>query len=215
MAVCPTWRDYGNRTGTTISKPGVNFGRKGGAEPGQTFGAHVNLDAVLDMRTNTGLKGVLVPVTNQGVTTLKHQTFGKHGFRAPGYGKLVKDTPGLSHEHDDMGNITPRILRCINELNAQMGQSGPSRRVHHNAESHRNAIFGGITAADMEQGDAFPLTVFQPDSLLGGTVVSNYLAVSTLETLAEFKAYALLLHAAGYYVPRSWTWGMSIRDRVR
>lgn len=211
MAVCPTWADYGNRSMSAIAKPGVNFGRAGGAERGQTFAAHVNLDGVLDMRTNTGLKGV---INAQG----KHQTFGKSGFTAAGYGKATKATPGMSQEHDDMGNITPRILRCINELNSAMGQSGPFRRVHHNAESHRNAIFGGITGDDMKKGEAFPLTVFQPESLLNGgrykvSAIATYGAVSTLLTLEEFKAYAILLHDAGHYVPRSWTWGMSIRDR--
>jgi hypothetical protein len=44
--------------------------------------------------------------------------------------------------------------------------------------------------------------------------VSLYEAVSTLETMDEFKTYAQLLNEAGYYVPRSWTWGMSIRDRA-
>jgi len=34
-----------------------------------------------------------------------------------------------------------------------------------------------------------------------------------LETHAEFKRYAVLLNQAGYFVPRNWTWGMSIRDR--
>ena len=159
------------------------------------------------MRTSTGLKGV---INEKG----KHQTYGSHGFTAAGYGSVVKASPGMSHEHDDMGNITPRILRCINYLNAKMGQSGPFRRVHHNAESHRNAIFGGITGEDMKKGEAFPLTVFQPRSLLLGTGVSYYQAVFTLETLGEFKAYAKLLHSAGFYVPRSWTWGMSIRDGV-
>jgi hypothetical protein len=207
MCVCPTWSSYGGRTTESITKAGINFGRHGGTEQGQSFGAGVNLDGVLDMRTNTGLKGV---INEKG----KHQTYGSSGFTAAGYGSVVKASPGMSHEHDDMGNITPRILRCINYLNAKMGQSGPFRRVHHNAESHRNAIFGGITGEDMKKGEAFPLTVFQPRSLLFGTGVSHYQSVFTLEALDEFKAYAVLLHRAGFYVPRSWTWGMSIRDGV-
>lgn len=207
MAVCPTWSSYGMRTTEQIAKAGVNFGRHGGTEAGQTFEAGVNLDGVLDMRTSTGLKGV---INAKG----KHQTYGRNGFTAAGYGAAVKAAPHLTSEHGDMGNITPRILRCINYLNTKMGQNGPLRRVHHNAESHRNAIFGGITGADMKKGDAFPLTVFQPRSLLANSPVAYYTAVSTLETLGEFKAYALLLHRAGYYVPRSWTWGMSIRDGV-
>lgn len=74
-----------------------------------------------------------------------------------------------------MGNLTPRILRCINELNVAMGATGPNasrRRVHHNAESHRNHAFGALTQADMttvkegeSYGDGLPLTVFQHRSL--------------------------------------------------
>jgi hypothetical protein len=32
--------------------------------------------------------------------------------------------------------------------------------------------------------------------------------------MQEFRTYAGLLHEAGYFVPRNWTWGMSIRDKV-
>lgn len=210
MAVCPTWADYGSRTLKPISKPGLDFGRKDGVEPGQVFPVNSNLDAVLDMRTNTGLKGRQVKIMGKdGTSKLDWQTYGKDGVRASTYNKTVSSTPEMSHEHDDMGNLTPRILRCINELNAAMGQSGPFRRVHHNAESHRNAIFGGITASDMANGEAFPLTVFQP----AGLKVQGHDSVCTLESLIEFKAYAALLNEAGYYVPRSWVWGMSIRDR--
>ncbi len=208
MAVCPTWAAYGTRSDHAITKAGINFGRHGGAEAGQTFAKGANMDGVLDMRTNTGLPGI---INDKG----KHQTFGKNGFTAAGYGRVVESTPGMSSEHNDMGNITPRILRCINYLNTQMQKDGPFRRVHHNAESHRNAIFGGITGKDMINGEAFPLTVFQPDRLSLGSQVSRYTDVSTLENMSEFREYAALLHQAGYYVPRSWTWGMSIRDQIR
>ncbi len=214
MAVCPTWEVYGSRSDSEITKAGVNFGRHGGtAEAGQTFERGSNMDAVLDMRTNTGLRGTL---TKEG----KQRTYGSNGFTAGGYGAAVKARPGMSSEHSDMGNITPRILRCINYLNTQMQKDGPFRRVHHNAESHRNAIFGGITGPEMIKGEAFPLTIFQPDRLSvpngasAGEGVSIYKDVSTLETMDEFKRYAVLLHKAGYYVPRSWTWGMSIREQI-
>ncbi|MDB4934365.1 MAG: hypothetical protein JWP87_1337 [Labilithrix sp.] len=212
MAVCPTWGNYGSRSVSAISKPGVNFGRKGGAEPGQTFQTNSNLDGVLDMRTNTGLKGQKVTFEKDGVMKQEWRTHGKDGFGASGYNKRAASTPGMSHEHGDMGNLTPRILRCVNELNLAMGQTGPFRRVHHNAESHRNVIFGGITGADMATGEAFPLTVFQPRLL---RVPGYHESVFTLENLGEFKSYATLLHDAGFYVPRSWVWGMSIRDQVR
>lgn len=122
-------------------------------------------------------------------------------------------------EHGDMGNLTPRILRCINMLNVHMGATGARsalRRVHHNAESHRNHIFGALTASQMGGGDGFPLTVFQPRALLTqGSPVRMYEDVCTLENMLEFRQYASLLDTAGYYVPKNWTWGMSIRDRVR
>jgi hypothetical protein len=203
MAVCPTWGNYGSRSVAEISKTGLDFGRSGGVEAGQTFAANTNLDGALDMRLNTGLPGQMTSGPKP-----KPKTFGKQGFTAGQYGQAAAATPGMSTEHGDMGNLTPRILRCINELNVAMGQTGALRRVHHNAESHRNVIFGGITGAEMAQGDAFPLTVFQPEGLR----MQGYDHVHTLETLTEFRTYAGALHNAGYFVPRNWAWGMSIRD---
>jgi hypothetical protein len=109
-----------------------------------------------------------------------------------------------------MGNISARILRCINELNAAMGQTGPFRRVHHNAESHRNVIFGGIQSRDMELGEGFPITSFQPVQLR----LARYDTVTTLENMAEFRTYAGMLNAGGYYVQKNWAWGMSTRNEV-
>lgn len=202
MTVCPTWKDYGERSAATISKPGLDFGRGGLREPGQNFAAGTNLDAAVDPRLSTGLP-------NQMTAAGKPKTFGARGFTAPQYGGVVNATREMSSEHPDMGNLTPRILRCINDLNMAMGQTGAFRRVHHNAESHRNLIFGGITADDMGRGEAFPLTVFQPDGLR----MAGYESVHTLENLGEFKTYATALHNAGYFVPRNWTWHMSIRDQ--
>jgi hypothetical protein len=188
MSVCPTWNSLGNRSLKEISKPGLNFGRNNQAEPGQSFAAGVNLDAVLDMRVNTGYK---------------------IGIKASQYGALL-GTPGIDKEHGDMGNLTARNLRCINTLNIQMGQVGPLRRVHHNAESHRNAIFGGISSQEMEDvNEGFPLTAFQPRT---ANVNSHPENVVTLLNKNEFKNYACCLHKAGYFVPRSWLWGMSLRD---
>ena len=198
MAVCPTWNDYGNRTGQTIFKPGVNFIGKGPGQ-GARFGPQTNLDRVLDMATNTGARpvGGRTDITFQGMT---------------------KKDAGKLDEHGDMGNVTPRILRCINALNEEMGATGadaPFRRVHHNAESHRNQIFAALVEADMKKGEGFPLTAFQPTRLISpSSPVKKYQDVATLETLGEFKAYALLLNEAGFFVPRNWTWGMSIRDTV-
>jgi Anthrax toxin LF subunit len=212
MAVCPTWGNYGSRSVADISKPGLNFGRAGGAEAGAAFRAGVNLDAVMDMRLNTGL-----PTQMTADPKPKPKTFGAAGFTAGGYGKApdlpasATAPPGQGREHSDMGNITARILRCVNELNTAMGQTGPFRRVHHNAESHRNVIFGGIQSQDMELGEGFPLTVFQP----GGLRIAGYDPVTTLENMMEFRNYATALHNAGYFVPRNWAWHMSIRDQYR
>jgi hypothetical protein len=199
MSVCPTWNDYGNRTKKTIFKPGVNFIGKG-VGPAARFGAGTNLDGVLDMGTNTGARGP------GGRTDMTFQ-----GLKKKDAGKL--------DEHPDMGNITPRILRCINELNEAMGATGadsPFRRVHHNAESHRNHIFAALVESEMKKGDGMPLTVFQPARVVhSASPVKKYMDVATLETLGEFKAYALLLNEAGFFVPRNWTWGMSVRDQAR
>jgi hypothetical protein len=133
--------------------------------------------------------------------------------------------PSAQSEHGDMGNLTPRILRCINALNVAMGAVGENasrRRVHHNAESHRNRAFGALTREDMttikegeSYGDGFPLTVFQPRSLYSGAALggrfkpcARYGDVCTLEDLADFKAYADSLKASGYYVPKNWIWGV-------
>ncbi len=194
MSVCPTWDSYGGTSMKAISKPGLEFAGKG-RQRGQDFAPGSRLDKVLEMRTNTGApsRGGRTGETFQGLT------------------------PGLYDEHADMGNLTPRILRCINQLNSTMGAVGskaPFRRVHHNAESHRNHIFGAITASEMDTGDGFPLTVFQPAHLQQGSSPTRaYVDVSTIETLVEFKQYAVLLNQAGYFVPRNWTWGMSIRDQ--
>jgi hypothetical protein len=195
MSVCPSWNDYGSLSFKEVSKPGLNFTGKG-LQPSLAFPGMQRvgdgplgsrLDKVMDMTSTTGARA---PRDASG-----------------------KPRPGIGRdEHGDMGNLTPRILRCINELNAEMGGNTPFRRVHHNAESHRNEIFGALTGREMQSGDGLPLTVFQPSRVLRGTPVAEYQSVCTLESLDEFKTYAFRLSQAGYYVPRNWTWGMSVRD---
>lgn len=175
MSVCPTWNDYGSRSLHTYSKPGLVFDGKG-EQAGLTFNTGSNMDGVLDMRTNTGAR------PSGGDTSRTFQG-------------LTKKDGGKLQEHGDMGNLTPRILRCINELNLAMGAVGtqaPFRRVHHNAESHRNHIFAALTAAEMQKGDGLPLTAFQPLGLQSiNSPTHRYLDVATLETLDEFKQYAV------------------------
>jgi hypothetical protein len=125
---------------------------------------------------------------------------------------------GQLAEHGDMGNLTPRILRCINALNLAMGATGAKsalRRVHHNAESHRNRKWAGITEVDMvtkkdgdKFGDGFPLTAFHPLRITGG---GGYFesTVCTIESLAEFKVYAQKVKEAGFYMPKNWIWNVA------
>ena len=205
MAVCPTWRDYMARSTEVISKPAVMFQGKEADARGQEFGVGAAMDKVLDMRVNTGA------VSRNGKT---YQGFsvGKHNAVMRGETRM-----GTLEEHGDMGNLTPRILRCINALNAEMNPGDPHtpmRRVHHNAESHRHAMFGALKADEMWEGDGFPITGFHPAGLRGrhGWVYGD---VATIETMAEFHVYVETLHEAGYQVPRNSTWQMSVRDRVR
>ena len=188
MAVCPPHANYMSRSVKEISKPALQLNpdvaHKAHALKGQTFAAGVPLDKLLEMRLNTG-------------TTAK--------LKAPG-----KDNPW--QEHADMGNLTPRILRCINTLNVEMGAVGGKaalRRVHHNAESHRHANFGALKSRDMENDkDGFPLTGFHPRHL------GRYADVCTIENMTDFRDYAAALNSAGFFVPKNWSWNMSIRDRA-
>ena len=192
FAVCPSWADYGSGAPTTIQKPGLVIQnpttQQTTTHKGITFGPGTNMEKVLDPRLHT---------------------MGKVGP----HDKLKTNDWS---EHADMGNLTPRLLRCINALNTAMGATGDKasrRRVHHNAESHRNRRFGAITGDEMEKtNDGFPLTVFQPATLYAGKgfglKTARYADVCTLETFAEFKNYAAALHDAGFYVPKNWVWNM-------
>ena len=204
MAVCPSWNDYGRTSTELIAKPRVDFGADR-PTVGLALAPGRGLDKVLDMRVNTGVPGRMLPHPNDPTKTVK-ATF--QGITARQGGELG--------EHKDMGNLSGRILRCINALNAAMPLgAGALRRVHHNAESHRSHIFGAISADDMDGGDGVPLTAFHPGG--GGRArgaLARYGDVCTLDTLAEFRTYAQALHNAGYMLPRHWSWGMSIRDRV-
>jgi hypothetical protein len=196
MAVCPTWAAYGSQSSRSISKPGIQL--PGKTAPGQNFAPGVGMDNVLDPSLHT-------------MGTARSNWGAMNNGRAP-------QGDASRAEHPDMGNLTPRILRCINELNAAMGATGEKaalRRVHHNAESHRNAMFGALTERDMQtmkdgesHGDGFPLTVFQPKRLCGVASTQKYSDVCTLENLMEFHDYAADLYRANFYVPRNWIWKM-------
>jgi hypothetical protein len=133
-----------------------------------------------------------------------------------------EDFVGL--EHNEMGNLGPRILRAVVELNKAMGaddrtSAGALRRVHHNAEVARNRLWFALTAEDMitkkdgeSFGDGFPLTGFQPRELELHPATARYGDAFTLETRDEFREYADALKAAGYHVPKSWSWELDVSD---
>jgi hypothetical protein len=216
FAICPSWAQYGSRAPTDFVKPGIQ-NADGKLHKGVAFRAGQGMDNVLDPSLNT--------MSKTGDFGLRKDA------RLGGIGAPTKQhsaayqAPSAQSEHGDMGNLTPRILRCINALNVAMGAVGENasrRRVHHNAESHRNRAFGALTREDMttikegeSYGDGFPLTVFQPRSLYSGAALggrfkpcARYGDVCTLEDLADFKAYADSLKASGYYVPKNWIWGV-------
>ncbi len=228
MAICPTWADYGSLSSRGISKDGITLtyvDKKTGQKvtktmPGLDYAEGIGMDNVLDSRLSTG---------GTKSTDFRHRVVGyrsRYGDNKMN-GSANEDTYRMIFEHSpygehaDMGNLTPRILRCIVSLNAKMGATGEKsalRRVHHNAESHRFRQFGALTAEDMvtikdgeAYGDGFPLTIFQPPRLVAsGKPAAQYGAVCTLENLPEFKVYAMDLAASGYYVPRNWIWGMHV-----
>ena len=110
-----------------------------------------------------------------------------------------------------MGNLTPRILRCINALNAAMGATGNKgamRRVHHNAEALRPFLFGAIFGGEMlEKNEGFPFTMFHPTPLENALV--QYGDVCTLHNMPEFSSWAAAVKASGYFIPKNWAWSQT------
>lgn len=223
FAICPSWAQYGSRAPHDIVKAGIQ-NADGKLHKGVAFRAGQGMDNVIDQSLNTQSRA--------GDFALRKDAFKTRMTAGNGLGgplsKLQSEVYlGASphSEHGDMGNLTPRILRCINELNVAMGAVGENasrRRVHHNAESHRNRAFGALTREDMttikegeSYGDGFPLTVFQPRSLYQGAALgghfkpcARYGDVCTLEDLEDFRVYARALKESGYYVPKNWIWGV-------
>jgi hypothetical protein len=236
FAVCPLWADLTSRF---IQKEAICLDettrhRDLPQLKGLTFDIGQGMDNVLDTRLHT--------MSKQGDYALRQRIYKerieKGSFNSSpksftGYLKNAEHQPGSIsaastatieddtpyNEHGDMGNLTPRILRCINEMNKTMNAAGDRaalRRVHHNAESHRYRDFGALTRNDMltiksgeTYGDGFPLTAFHPEAL--ATTHSDILNVTfsdvcTIENLADFRIYAQSLKAAGYFVPKNWIW---------
>jgi hypothetical protein len=217
LAICPSWAAYGNKLLHGVSKPSIDL-RTGDQKPGLSYESGVGLDNVRqpDLHTQSNFHGS----HGQGYHQKRQAALGQAS--GPVANSLqMQQAQGLlqrREEHPDMGNLTPRTLRCITNMNVAMGAVGDLaalRRVHHNAESHRNAMFGAITGDEMSGkfdddgfGDGFPFTVFQPSSLVSNPATQRYGSVCTLETYNEFKDYAQALKVAGYYVPKNWVWGI-------
>jgi hypothetical protein len=217
FAVCPSWAQYGSLTAAPIVKPGIAL-MDGSLKKGLSFPAGAGMDNVMDPRLQTMGKtgGTTKDFTARQADMRAKMAAGSTGqLSADSLKNYLEATPWM--EHGDMGNLTPRILRCINGLNSQMGAVGANaalRRVHHNAESHRYRLFGALTGQDMVTkkdgesfGDGFPLTCFQPSPLDRAPAMNRYGAVCTIEDLLEFKEYAQVLKSAGCYVPKNWVWG--------
>ncbi|HEY4215512.1 MAG TPA: anthrax toxin-like adenylyl cyclase domain-containing protein [Gemmatimonadaceae bacterium] len=214
LAVCPSMAQYGSRAATDIVKSGIALTNET-LKKGMAFRAGVGMDNVIDARLHTmGSAGW----HDFAARKRQYQTAMRNGHAmSPDSIRLITQADEWD-EHGDMGNLTPRILRCINELNAQMGATGTRgalRRVHHNAESHRAGRFAALTENDMttikegeQYGDGFPLTVFQPTHLAGGgKPTARYGTVCTIENLHEFRTYGAAVKAAGFYLPRNMLWG--------
>ena len=118
---------------------------------------------------------------------------------------------GLEHPH--MGNLTPRVLRCVNLMNKLMGcANGMSeawcRRVHHNMESLRPSLFGAITGDEMtNDNEGFPFTVFLPKGSAPTFIESGI--VLTLHNMDEFKSFIASAGRAGYQFQKNGAWGLN------
>ncbi len=199
FAVIPTWAAYGSKSASVISKPGIVLKGALGQQTGQTFAAGVGMDNVLDPALHTyGHNRPIGPRT---------------AAVAGRFDAAVAATP--RQEHADMGNLTPRVLRAINALNAAMGGVGPKawqRRVHHNAENYRNAMFGAMTRSDMldtskgggGHGDGFPLTAFLPRH----AKLAMFDTCCTIENYSDLQRFGEALNKAGFYVPANAAWGI-------
>jgi len=238
LLVSPPMSQYGSLTPYPIRKPGIRLNGRPPL-PDFVFAAGVGMDNVIDpsLHTAGNIKTNYQAVRNAGYFTRRKRELGNQA--GPVFSPKLPEPVPLAdihpladddgtatyndpvslgrREHHDMGNITPRILQTINELNRQMGAIGEKaafRRVHHNAEAYRNAQFGALTKKDMltkkdgeAYGDGFPLTLFQPNTLCDDSkATSIYTDVCTLENYSELQGYIATLTQAGFYVPRNWAW---------
>jgi len=211
MAVCPTWAQYGSKSTRLIGKAGIHL-ENGTLNKGVSFQPGVGMDNVMDTRFHT--MGNRQPGFRDFHDRQKHYRQQERKYSDASAALIADDS--RDREHQDMGNLTPRILRCINALNEKMGAVGAAsalRRVHHNAESHRNRKWAALTEADMltpkdgdKFGDGFPMTAFHPARMVGAGYFQDQ--VCTIETLAEFRDYAAEVKNAGFYMPKNWIWNM-------
>lgn len=234
LAVCPRLSDYGSLSSRQFLKPGIHVYGKDPL-PDFVFAAGIGMDNVIDPSLQTGgTVGTNYKAARaKGAAMREERGLGERLPPAAPLAETAVDEDGVPfaretvdaqalgrQEHPDMGNLTPRILRAILELNVQMGAvdaNAPLRRVHHNAESHRNAAFGALTKNDMLTmkdgevfGDGFPLTAFHPPAFGdSASPASLFGEVCTIETFEEFGTYCTVLRGMGFYMPKNWAWELT------
>ncbi|NTS75646.1 hypothetical protein HR060_02095 [Catenovulum sp. SM1970] len=132
-------------------------------------------------------------------------------------GRLNQKPGKHEHEHAHMGNLTPRVLRCVNLMNKLMGAANGTdgaylRRVHHNMESLRPTIFGAITGDEMtDEGEGFPFTAFVPKNSITGYGNNT---IITLHNMNEFKNFIQALQNAGFQVQKNRAWGLNFHGMI-
>ncbi len=202
FAVVPTWAQYGSQSVRGYRKHGIFLEGKGQQRSMHTsYG--IGMDNVPDPSLHT-------------MSATPGRPIGARTESTQGLLDAAASDP-KRREHADMGNVTPRVLQAIVELNVAMGAIGnkaPFRRVHHNAENLRNAAFGALSKGDMQDtskggggyGDGFPLTVFLPPR---PSLRAKYGTVCTITDYGSLRECIYDLSDAGFYVPRNVAWGIS------
>lgn len=220
LAVCPPIRDRFAQSRERIRKDAIHLqsARTEQWARGQVYEAGVGMDNVLDGRLHTGSDHRAAHLKYKAGTSDRINKYGngstwasQQAGAAPNTAKTTWSVPALA-EHNDLGNVTPRILRAITMLNTAMGAVGDKgwqRRVHHNAESHRYIDFGALSRKEMDGGEGFPFAVFMPTSLTSHPAMAAYAdTILTLENMGEFTEFCKAMDKAEYWVPTNFNWGM-------
>lgn len=219
MTICPSFGSYGSALPKSV----------GHGNERNIFTAGQNLDRVMDQRlaTRGGSKDYYarmndyqkkarelaksgpskrldalkkqIDILVDGASALDKEAIRRGNHRNADFGATWL-------EHKDMGNMTPRTLMCINDLNIAMGAFGPShvlRRVHHNTEADRPVFFAETGKKMREENATFPITVFQPRAFGG------YHEIHVIKEITGLQTYFNAVFAAGYFVPKNLNWSLS------